>query len=527
MSRFGLSKRLSLAILLAALVVGVISAKVFYRITFNDELTSANREISQLFTTVSSTASIAAYVEDVEIAREVVNGLTTNNIVHGAKFKAGKLETSTDIRANSKPLIFQIVHPFNPSTEIGELLIFPEVDYITARAEAIGLDNVKALLFLAIVITISTLLISHYLIIRPMVNAGKHLNTIDPGSPNRLIVPDFHQSTELGQLVFDINDLLAKSEQQINQERHLRKEIETLEKNFRMIFENSVSPIVLIDTIGEIILSNRAFNHFIKGLNQKSQNNYGCFLSQLFIHPNQIVEQIEQAFAEDNIAIGEYQIKTDSEVIWYQVISNPISVIDDVALFQMTLHDISQQKRKMEKLSMQAEVDGLTGLTNRYGAEKQLSDLVEREVPFALVLVDLNGFKQINDVYGHDIGDLVLQHVAEQMKHSSRQDDIVSRWGGDEFVITFKRANKKVVKTIIEKMLAKIMQPVEIENSMDKPTEGQVSVGASFGAAFFTSSDTSLQSVIRRADKAMYKAKALKQSSPEDFLFFDDDTEKD
>ena len=124
MNRYGILVRLTAAILITAIIVGVVSANIFYRITYNSELAAANEDISQLFTTVSSTASIAAYVEDSEIAREVVNGLVTNSTVHGVKFKAGNVSVSTPIKSNYKPLTFDIFHPFMNSEVIGHLDIY-------------------------------------------------------------------------------------------------------------------------------------------------------------------------------------------------------------------------------------------------------------------------------------------------------------------------------------------------------------------------------------------------------------------
>lgn len=521
MNRYGILVRLTAAILIAAIVVGIVSANIFYRITYDSELAAANEDISQLFTTVSSTASIAAYVEDSEIAREVVNGLITNNTVHGVKFKAGNVSVSTPIKSSYKPLSFNIIHPFNNSDVIGQLDIYPEESFIRKRADLIGQDNVKAQFALATVITLLTLVISHYLIIRPMVNTGTALHNIDPGASNRLVKPDFHKTSEIGELVEDINALLQKSEGLINKERTLRKEIEVLEKNFRMLFENSLSPIVLADRNGELILSNDAFYTLMARVNQPMLSNYGPLLSELFVESEKLIEDVKQAFHKNDIAIGEYELNnSQSEPVWSQVVVIPISTEDQSDLYQITLHDISKRKIELEKLSVQAEFDSLTNLTNRHGAENKLKDLIQRGVPFALVLIDLNGFKQINDVYGHDAGDDILKHVSKNMLSVVRLDDTVSRWGGDEFVLIFKRTDKQALIKVLDKMYEAIIKPLKLES-----INQEVSVGASIGAAFYPESGATLEQIIRRADKAMYRAKAIKVTEPEKYLFFDEGSE--
>ena len=519
MNRYGILVRLTAAILITAIIVGVVSANIFYRITYNSELAAANEDISQLFTTVSSTASIAAYVEDSEIAREVVNGLVTNSTVHGVKFKAGNVSVSTPIKSNYKPLTFDIIHPFMNSEVIGHLDIYPEESFIRNRAEVIGQDNVKALFALATVVTLLTLIISHYLIIRPMVNTGNALHNIDPGASNRLVKPDFHKTSEIGALVEDINELLEKSESLITKERSLRKEIEVLEKNFRMLFENSLSPIVLADRQGELILSNDSFYTLMARVNQPMLTNYGPLLSDLFVQSEKLIKDVKQAFQKNDIAIGEYELKTSKdEPMWSQVVIIPISTEDNSDLYQITLHDISKRKLEMDKLSVQAEFDSLTNLTNRHGAETKLEDLMQRKVPFALALLDLNGFKQINDIYGHDAGDVILKHVSDNMLNVVRQDDTVSRWGGDEFVLIFKRTERQALIKVLDKMYQAIIKPVKLES-----INQEISVGASIGAAFYPESGETLEQIIRRADKAMYRAKAVKQTQPEKYLFFDEE----
>jgi len=97
-----------------------------------------------------------------------------------------------------------------------------------------------------------------------MIVVAKSLHILKPGTDERLAIPIFHTRSELGNLVMDVNKLLEKTESQFGQERKLRTEIETLEKRFRMLFENSLSPIVLIEPTGNILLFNKSFEKIIK-----------------------------------------------------------------------------------------------------------------------------------------------------------------------------------------------------------------------------------------------------------------------
>jgi diguanylate cyclase (GGDEF)-like protein len=103
---------------------------------------------------------------------------------------------------------------------------------------------------------------------------------------------------------------------------------------------------------------------------------------------------------------------------------------DFIDSYQITLHDISKSKHKISLLDQKANYDGLTHLLNRQAAEQHLRKLTETHSPFALIMMDLNDFKPINDIFGHDSGDELLIHVSSQLLKSLRKTDVLSRWGG-------------------------------------------------------------------------------------------------
>jgi diguanylate cyclase (GGDEF)-like protein len=96
---------------------------------------------------------------------------------------------------------------------------------------------------------------------------------------------------------------------------------------------------------------------------------------------------------------------------------------------------ISVYQTKLEEAEMAASRDGLTGLRNRQSLEEQISRLIEQQNPFCLMMIDLNGFKAVNDSHGHATGDELLKQFATELRSVSRSTDVVGRWGGDEFVI--------------------------------------------------------------------------------------------
>ncbi|AWB66405.1 diguanylate cyclase [Saccharobesus litoralis] len=519
MNKTGLLVRLAVVIIFASLAVGFISAQIFYRFTYLSEVEVAEKEIAQLYETVSATASIAAYLGDSELAKEVVNGLATNDIVDFAMISAGDIQVSSafteEDRINQSR--FDIYSPFIKDQVVGQLTIIHDINYISRNAKDLGAINATALVAQSIVVTLVAIIIAYLLITQPMISIAKALHKITPGGSKRIPVPSFHNSSELGKLVRDVNNLLDKAERQISQERTLRQEIELLEKRFRMLFENSVSPIVLMEPRGSILLYNGAFSVLLTKLGLHFKKNFGPMLEELFDEPELLHKAVQMSFANDEIATGEYKLTANKldDNVWVQVVVTSITSDNMKEYYQITLHDISKRKKELELLNQRAHFDQLTQLLNRHATEKSLFDMMVRRQDFAFILMDLNGFKQINDIYGHESGDEILVFVANQLKKVLRQDDIACRWGGDEFVVVLPHADDMSVKMVAEKIHTRITKQHYLINH-DK----HVSVGASMGVSFYPKDSHQLPQVIKLADVAMYEVKKFKDTDPSRYLQF-------
>lgn len=516
MSKLRLLTRLALAILLAGSLFGAVAAYSLFHITLNNEIDEANLSIEQLFNTISPTASIAAYFEDPELANEVVNGLETNDSVDRVVFEAGKLLSGDNSLASQAVLTFEVEHPFLDDSKVGKIKIFPDFGNIRRNAVDIAYNNALTLMVMVLAMTVLVIVICYWLITRPMVATGQALHHITPGTNSRLNTPKSHEFSEIGQLVDDVNQLLEKAELQLIKERELRNQIEKLEQRFRLLFENSVAPIVLLNERGDLVLKNSAYVRLIQHLTGDDSLNQGELLSTLFVDSEDYESSMHQQLDTGDLATGEYRLKTQNDAtIWMQVVITKIYSDDFQSYFQVTMHDITKRRQQLDALSIQAHVDALTGLRNRAAAEKQILEKIHQSTPFALVLIDLNGFKQVNDVYGHDAGDEVLQYVAGLMQKAIRKNDLASRWGGDEFVYLLDDIDKEAVNRILIDFRTELIKPIAI-----KQASVEVNIGASMGVAFYPQTSHEMESLIRRADKAMYRAKALKHSDPSQFIFF-------
>ena len=225
----GLGFRLSLFLIAAAMVVVLTTAEFFYRVTYENEINEANHDIEELYRTVSATASIAAFLEDEDLAKEAINGLVKSDKILAASIKSEalyyQLNVNEAINRDTEPRMFAVRNPFIPEEALAEVNIYPNFDHIIQQAKKISTDNSYALYAEALVVGIVALFITYYIIIAPMLRVGRSLHEITPGTAQRIDVPDYHSRSEIGTLVNDTNQLLRKVEEQFSQERQLREEV--------------------------------------------------------------------------------------------------------------------------------------------------------------------------------------------------------------------------------------------------------------------------------------------------------------
>jgi diguanylate cyclase (GGDEF)-like protein/PAS domain S-box-containing protein len=176
-----------------------------------------------------------------------------------------------------------------------------------------------------------------------------------------------------------------------------------------------------------------------------------------------------------------------------------------VAYWVAYLKDISERKAQLAALERQAMHDVLTGLPNR----TLLVDRIEQAIlvarrtkaPVALMVMDLDGFKEINDTLGHHAGDLLLQQVAKRLLEEIRESDTVARLGGDEFAFVLPTVEDSAAAIRFARRILKALErPFELENQ-------KCEVGASIGVAMFPEHGGDSATLMRRADSAMYHAK--------------------
>jgi diguanylate cyclase (GGDEF)-like protein len=164
---------------------------------------------------------------------------------------------------------------------------------------------------------------------------------------------------------------------------------------------------------------------------------------------------------------------------------------------------VSTYQTKLEEAEQRASHDTLTCLENRQGVESKLQRRIAAKQPFCVVMLDLNGFKQVNDTYGHEAGDDLLKQFSTELRSASRATDAVGRWGGDEFIVILD-GNLTEAQGHVERMQKWVFGSYTLRIGSQGP---KVDMNAATGLVEWQAGET-IKEVLARADALMYKQKA-------------------
>ncbi len=171
--------------------------------------------------------------------------------------------------------------------------------------------------------------------------------------------------------------------------------------------------------------------------------------------------------------------------------------------------DITELKILQKKLKHMAGHDLLTGLPNRSlfleHLEQTIKEAKRNSTMFAVVFIDLDDFKEINDTYGHEAGDTVLKKLARMLTEATRANDIVARLGGDEFVGIFDVSNDEDIEIIQKKIFDNVLSEIHCSTY-------QTTVHVSLGVSIYPRNGTNVDTLLRKADQAMYQQKVINKA---------------
>jgi diguanylate cyclase (GGDEF)-like protein/PAS domain S-box-containing protein len=293
-----------------------------------------------------------------------------------------------------------------------------------------------------------------------------------------------------------------------------RQALADSERRFRAAFDYAPLGMAIVTADGHILQANPAFNQLLGFAQEQQPNrrriNLLGFKMKDISHPSDW-ENEERKLRElqgVGLPVVRYEkryLTKDNDIIFTVTNVSLVQLSGGESCYLYQVVDVTDRKTYESQLINLAHHDELTGLYNRVKLYEMFDCFLltsQRAAQnFAVLFIDLDNFKQVNDSLGHEAGDQLLRVVARRMKKYLRQDDCVARLGGDEFIILLRDvADKQAVCRVVELLIEKISSPIRLDVAL-------VHVGMSAGVAVYPFDGDTAQTLMRNADSALYDAK--------------------
>lgn len=268
-----------------------------------------------------------------------------------------------------------------------------------------------------------------------------------------------------------------------------------LRRQLYTFFENSED---IFGVSGEKILED------VQPYSKLDPDEYQKAVSKYFSHPDDtdIIDEAFKRIFSGKPATYQARMKAgQTNYIWCKIDVTPTLENGIPVSMIGVITDINQVKSQIDGLQQCARIDSFTGLYIKDYAEGVIKEILKKQTNqrHALILIDLDNFKFVNDTYGHMAGDQVLKSISDRLKQTFRKSDIISRFGGDEFVIFIPDISS------LQKLASKM-------KSLLNAGDNGFAVTKSIGVSIFPDDATTFKKLFETADKALYKAKQTKNS---------------
>lgn len=470
----------------------------------------------QLSETVKKTAVIASYVNDTELAQEIVKGLVINQSIKYVKLHndTGLEAVAGEFTGNSERISTVLNHPFLENVQVGVLDVYLDEKFIQQQTEDATRKEILILLSLSLILAFFVSVLVHRRLTKPIQKLIDSFDDIDPHSPETLRMLPYKGKDEIGKLVIGINALMHELHQSFNVERDLRVQTQTLESKFRLIFEQASAGICLVDDFDTITTFNPAFAAYFSepGSDEINTTHFPTLLTNTD-KLQQLLREIRNKSKMEQVAL-DIECKVGGQQKWmhclFAKVTDQRSHKRDTAssIIEVILYDVTERAERELQTRFEADHDLLTHLLNRRSGERELHKMlffsIKKQQPFVLMMIDLDKFKPVNDTYGHEAGDIVLQEISKRITAQFNTDDNVCiRWGGDEFVVAYHvhDTDSKAIQKQAEILLAAIQQPIQIQ------PDASCKVDASIGLVIAPEHGKVLHELLVNADNTMYKVK--------------------
>ena len=525
----GISFRLAKIGVLVALGVGFVMGIAQLYLDLQAHKGNTHELISRITEVSTPPAARAVHTLDNTLAAEVVNGLLKYDFIISVTIED---ELGNDLASGSKPredsntawLTRQVTEEFVP---IASPLNIPSDNYVNGKISfVVDMDAAFKPLYrtMTVVLTIgflrSAILVAllfiafHYLLTKPLIRISNEIKAINPGSPGeqRIPLPEHHTDDELVQLVRTANQLLDAVDLALAKRRAVEVVLRKSEEHVRQIIDSLPVWVGARNKDGHYIFANKALAEFLGTTPEAMRGSHISNFNEFCVTDH------EYLIGQDNAVISrrlgprlfeETWLDTKGREHQMQTYVMPMEFYDEVVALVVS-SDITELKGTQAQMEHMAYHDALTDLPNRSYLVERLEEELHRAARHhyygALLFIDLDQFKNINDSLGHPVGDGVLKHVAERLRHVIREEDLVIRLGGDEFVVVLTYLDEDMSRAVIkaEDISEKVRQYISEPYFYN---ELELRVTCSVGLVIFPEEQAGVHELLRYADAAMYQVK--------------------
>jgi len=497
-------------------------------VDYRDQELLIDQTIEQILLAGRPPAIRAVNTLDKKLANEVVDGLLKYNFIEQASIRDELSEElavaitlfypsntqwlTNSFSATSKNYEILLQQPGNAGLKPGTMIIKVNMDSALTsfydRSLMIFLSGLARNFLLSFFLFI----LFYFVLTKPLKKLAMQFRAVEIGDGNQLSVPLSHENSELGLLANSANGFISKVQQLVLDQAVSEAALTLSEQRLLKLIDQIPQLVLAQDANGKILFANDAFAKFYSTSSATLQ---GKMFSDIHRHSEDeiiVLEKLRQRVLQQHEVSHQKETTLTSLEGEANIFAIQVEIFEGYNQIATLLvaSNIDAQKKVQKHIEQLASHDTLTGLPNRMLFNDRLEHAMansQRNKQFnAVLFLDLDHFKNINDSLGHSQGDKLLVHVASVLQGAVRNNDTVARLGGDEFVILLENLPNDLqqaqlaTQEITDKILAKFIEPMSVDQHLHH-------IGVSIGMVLFPTAQESVSDLMRYADTAMYQAK--------------------
>jgi len=526
----GISFRLAKVGVILAFILGVLMSSVQLYLDLQGQEKALENLVNRVIEVATPPAARAVHTLDDDLSAEVVNGLLSYDFINDvtiadelgnvlAQGQKAPRNTATrwltrQITEETKVYMAKLTIPGYGEAVAGTIRFAVDVDIALSDFFARSGRVVAAGVLRNMLLVLLFFVAFYVLLTQPLIRLAREIKAINPDRPGqrRLTPLSNDRRDELSQLVSSGNQLLDVVELSLAKRRAVELALRKSEVHVRQIIDSLPVMVGARNSDGRYIFANQALANFMGKTPEEMQN---LHVTEVAVHRRSGVDdllRLDYSVIKQGApmqVIEESHRSASGKQCYLQTHVMPLEFYDETVALTVSI-DITERKQAQAKMEHMAYHDALTNLPNRVHLVERLEHEMRRAQRHgyygALLFIDLDQFKAINDSLGHPVGDQVLKRVAERLSTAVRDEDLVARLSGDEFVVVLTVLDQDMATAALkageigEKIRQRISAPYLCEDR-------ELRITGSVGVVIYPDKEHSVHELLRFADTAMYQVK--------------------